>query len=312
MVNKVNLKIEKYLKQMIKHTNTYIPEKIKKENAVYDIIFGAGDLKRTESFNWKEYLPEREIQWWIPFCVSFSRLECAEAVAFKIGIDINFSDRRLGVESGTTKVGNSMDKVSDTFKNKGVDQEEFTPFTKEMFSEGWNAWDDIFNLPEAGERYYGGNHSWIWTKSAMIDALDYSPLSIAVGENNENWENTTVVQNPTRVDFYHCVTLYYIDDEGRYYVRDSLGKEFKILNKDYSIKWCKSFRDLPKNWKKNMENEFVKIIKQKDSKAVGFWIPATSEDALKTLALSFGKTIEKREDGEVDWDATIEGELELK
>lgn len=61
-----------------------------------------------------------------------------------------------------------------------------------------------------------------------------------------------------------------------------------------------------------MENTFPKIIKDKNSKAVGFWLPATSPDALTSMALNFGKTIEKNEAGEIDWDKTIEGELELK
>jgi len=296
--------------------NTYIPDEIKKEHAIYERVFGAGDSKLKKSFNWLKLLPIRERQWWIPFCVIFSRLDCAEAKGNKEGVKRNFSDRRLGVESGTTKVGNSMDAVSEWFRKKGVDLETDTPFTKEMFSEGWNMWDEIFDLPEAGKRYFGGSHSWVWTKQGMIDALEHSPLSIAVGECENNWERDGEVQNPTRIDFYHCVTLYYIDELGRYHVRDSLGKEFKILNKDYPIKWCKSFRDLPENWKdKNMENEFVKIIADKttpDSKAVGFFIPATSPDALKTLALSFNKTIEKKDNGEIDWDKTIEGEMQLK
>lgn len=60
------------------------------------------------------------------------------------------------------------------------------------------------------------------------------------------------------------------------------------------------------------ENQFVKIIKDKNSSAVGYWIPATSPDALKTMALAFGKEIVKKADGSIDWDKTIEGELILK
>lgn len=61
-----------------------------------------------------------------------------------------------------------------------------------------------------------------------------------------------------------------------------------------------------------MDNEFVKIIKDKNSSAVGFWIPCTSPDALKTLALGFGKVIATKDDGQVDFEKTIEGTLELK
>ena len=298
-------------KQKFKHINTYIPEKIKAGNAIYEMVFGSVVEKR-ESFNWKPYLPTRERQWWIPFCVIFSRLDCGEAVAKKSGLEINGSDRRLGVESETTKNGNTLDKVSDCFRKKGVDQEKDTPFEPAMINDGWSMWDKIFDLPEAGKRFFGGGHSWVLSKSAMINALDHSPLQIAVGDNNENWERDGEVQNPDKIDFYHAVYIYYIDIQGRMYVRDSCGKAEKILNKDYPIQWCKSFRDLPENWKEINMNNFVKIIKDKNSSAVGFWLPATSEDALTTLALGFNKTIEKKEDGTVDWEKIIEGTLELK
>ncbi|MFA5128561.1 MAG: hypothetical protein WC445_01190 [Patescibacteria group bacterium] len=291
------------------HFNTYIPERIKKGNAIYEMIFGAG--VKTESFDWLKYLPDRERQWWLPFCVAFSRLDCAEAVARKAGKTLDFSDRRLAVESGTSKRGNTLDAVSDCFRKNGVDKEEDTPLTAKMIADGWNAWEAINKLPRAGERYFGGSHSWVLSKAAMIDALDHSPLQIAVGETDANWERDGEVQNPTKIDYYHAVVLYFIDADGRYYVRDTIGKEFKILNKNYPIGWCKSFRDLPENWKDAM-NTFVKIIKDKNSPSVGFWMPAINESALETLALGFNKPIEKKSDGAIDWDKTIEGELELK
>ena len=290
--------------------NSYIPEEINLKSADYELIFGAGEL--TKSFNWKEYLPPRERQWWIPFCVSFSRLDCAEAVARREDLELNLSDRRLAVESGTTKNGNTMDAVSDWFRKIGTDKEEDTPITPKMISDGWNEWDNIFKLPEAGKRYVGGNHSWVNTKAGMIDALNYSPLQIAVGETNFNWEREGEVQVPTKdPEYYHCVLVYHIDEQGRYLVRDSIGKEFKILHKDYPIKWCKSFRDLSANWKETMANNYVKIIKDKNSKAVGFWIPALNEQALETLAMGFCKPLAKTADGNIDWDKCIEGELML-
>ncbi len=291
------------------HFNTYIPERIKKGNAIYEMIFGAGEKR--ESFDWLKYLPDRERQWWLPFCVAFSRLDCAEAVARKMGIELNLSDRRLAVESGTSKKGNTLDAVSDCFRKIGVDKEEDTPLTAKMIADGWNAWEEINKLPRAGKRYFGGDHSWVLSKAAMIDALDHSPLQIAVGETDENWERDGEVQNPTRIDWYHGAVLRFIDIDGRYHVRDSIGKPNKILNKDYPIGWCKSFRDLPENWKETMNN-FVKIIKDKNSPAVGFWMPAINENALETLALGFNKPIEKKSDGTIDWDKTVEGELELK
>ena len=62
----------------------------------------------------------------------------------------------------------------------------------------------------------------------------------------------------------------------------------------------------------NMENDFVKIIKDENSSAVGFWLPAISPEALKTMSILYNKEIIKKEDGSIDWDKTIEGTLNLK
>lgn len=56
----------------------------------------------------------------------------------------------------------------------------------------------------------------------------------------------------------------------------------------------------------------VKVIKDKNSSAVGLWLPALSEQSLKSLCLNFGIIIPKKVDGSVDWDNWIEGELTLK
>jgi len=56
----------------------------------------------------------------------------------------------------------------------------------------------------------------------------------------------------------------------------------------------------------------VKILKDKNSPAVGFWMPAISEAALNSLAFNFGITLPKKEDGTMDWDKAIDGEFQLK
>jgi len=297
----------------IKHFNSYTGDKIKKEDAIYEMVFGS--TSANESFNWLPYLPKRERQWWIPWCVAMSRLNCAEAKALKKGLDIDFSDWRLAVESGTTKVGNGMNPVAEWFRLKGVDLEADTPFPVGLINDGWPAWNKIQKLPKEGKRYFGGSHSWVLSKNGMIDALNEengSPLQIAVSDSDTNWERDGEVQKPVLKPWSHAVMLYYIDKEGRYYIQDSIGKEFKILNPNYPIIACKSFRDLPDNWKDTMNNNFIKIIKDANSSAVGFWVPAINEEVLKNLALVYGKPIALKEDCTIDWDKIIEGSLTLK
>lgn len=226
----------------------YIPEPIDPKAPVYDAIFGA--TTTTESFNWKPYLAPRENQGWIPFCVSFSRLNCAEAKAKKDGVDINLSDRYLGVTSHTSKSGNSLHQVSETFRSTGTVDEYQCTFTPEMLSEGWSYWDAINTLPDlsSAKKYTGGDHAWVYGKQAMIDALQYSPLQIALGL-DRSYEIDKIVKTPKIATAYHAVCLYYIDKDGLMYIQDSCGTEFKILESDYLLQGVKSFRDLPANWK---------------------------------------------------------------
>lgn len=55
----------------------------------------------------------------------------------------------------------------------------------------------------------------------------------------------------------------------------------------------------------------AKILKDKNSSAVGIWLPAISEDVLRSYGLNMGKEIPMK-DGHVDWENAIEGEFEYK
>ena len=65
----------------------------------------------------------------------------------------------------------------------------------------------------------------------------------------------------------------------------------------------------------NMTNERIKVLKDKNSSAVGFFLPATSEDVAESYALNFGIEVPKVEGNnnvpQIDWDNFIQGEFEL-
>ncbi len=237
----------------------YIPENPKADAAVYNVIFDLVGGKAA-SFDWRPYAPPRERQYWIPFCVSFSRLNCAETKAKMDGVDINLSDREMGVIAKTTLSGNSLEAVSEAFRNIGVRQESLVPFTDRMLKyAGDDIWREIFDLPPVlpGQRIYkGGNHSWVYGRPAMIDAMQFSPLQIAVGI-GETWEDDGIVKPPKSIGSYHAVMVLYIDADGYIYIQDSIGKEFKTLEPDYPMTGVKSFRDLPENWKDIMASKFI-------------------------------------------------------
>ena len=269
------------------------------EQAVYNRIF-AGGIGAGESFNWKPFLPVRERQYRIPFCVSFSRTNCAEAKAKKEGIDINLSDRELGVISGTGRQGNYMDTVSDFFRKKGITLEKDVPFTDAMLHLSTStAWTDIFNLPDTTgkKRYKGGNFSWVYGLGAMIDALNHSPLQIAVGIGS-NWESNGPIGPPAKIAAYHAVTLYHIDSQGNKHIQDSIGKEWKILKPEYPLTGTLSFRDLPENWKDNMAQ--IEFVHRAGTEEYGFlektahselYHKAIGEVHLAVLAEVFGVSI---------------------
>ncbi len=237
------------LKEQFEHSNVILTPPAP-EDAVYDQVFGA-EIGLPQA-DWEAHLPMKENQVAVPFCVSFSRLNAAEAVAHKEGLpELNLSDRYLGVISNTSKVGNSLQTVSESFRKSGVIKEEEFPFTYEMLSNPYAHWDEIFDASKinpSAKRYFGGNHSWVYGKEMMKQALAFSPLQLAIGI--PATYNDPIVKDTGVYYSYHAVLLYKIGEDGNYYLYDSVGPNFKrILDKDFNIQQAKSFRDLPDDWK---------------------------------------------------------------
>ena len=229
-----------------------------KEDAQYEIVFGAEAPQ--EAQNWEQFLPQEEWQRSTNGCVSFSRLNCAETLAKKEGLELNLSDRHLFVLSGTSKTGNTLNAVSEAFRTLGIVREEFYAWKPEMLEDQSAHWQEIFDtssIPADTRRYLGGNHSWVNSKSAMKSALAFSPLQLAIGVGDTYFfrNEEGIIKNPKEITAYHALTLYWIDEQGNYYVYDSAGDRNakKILDKDYKIEQCKSFRDLPSEWKLTQE-----------------------------------------------------------
>jgi len=155
-----------------------------------------------------------------------------------------------------------------------------------------------------------------------------------VGQNGRDWGT----ENPLPpVDgkpiWRHCI--YYgafgTDDKGRFIATpnswgnafqkplrnwkpgDPPGDGWQKLREDYfNTKWQYNpwtYVDRPNQT--DMATN-VKIIKDANSAACGIWLPATSPEALESYCLNFGIEVPKKEDGSIDWDAWIDGELTLK
>lgn len=265
--------------------------------------------------DWTPYLPVVEHQiknlWDSCGCVSFSAWNCLEILHKRLyGIEINKSDRFTVVHSGTIPdKGNYIDAVAECIrKHWSVDEQEYPfvggqmeyykPLTPELEA-------------KAQEQYtYTMNYRWAdWAgcdPEVLWDALQYSPLQASV----HTWGQIVdgVYQRPTTEQTNHLVTIFKGEYEKYWWIFDHYEQSIRKMAWNYYFGSAMTYSLK----KKSMENEFIKIIKDANSAAVGFWIPATSEAALKSMAEAYQKTVHKKADGSIDWDKTIEGTLNLK
>lgn len=150
-----------------------------------------------------------------------------------------------------------------------------------------------------------------------------------VGQNNGTW-HTTYPQLPTGSQWQHALyagkavlrdgkkMISHINswgngvgEQGWQYLGDNyIGQGIGPTNVDAVFNpW--TLLDKPNKPNDELMSN-VKVIKDKNSAAVGFWIPALTEGALDSLAANFGKVLPKQADGKIDWEKAIEGELSLK
>jgi hypothetical protein len=151
------------------------------------------------------------------------------------------------------------------------------------------------------------------------------------GENNGTWMSERP-KPPRKVDWAHC--LYFgafgTDSYGKFiatpnswgnllsktwYPGSPVGHGWQKLYQDYfdnngiNIFNPWTFTDLPNNHM----NTNVKVIKDVNSPAVGFWCPANNPDGLIAMARNYGIEIPKLADGvSIDWDKLIQGGMTLK
>lgn len=291
----------RYLAKKFDLPNSVIIEEPGEDDAHYEAIFTIG-AEKSESKNWAEFRPEYERQGYTGDCVSFSRLNCAEFVANKDGQELNLSDLHLAVGSNTSLRGNSLKAPSEYFRKKGVVEQSLCHYDADMLTyqgvrKHWlRRMQKVGAIPKNAVRYKGGNHSWVTPKKeVMKDALEHSPLQIAIGLGS-NYRYGGVVAKPSQILVYHAVVIEHIDSEGRYHIVDSLSGETKKLASDYPIRQVKSFRDLPQTWKKK-QREFP-IFYKGDGSAVymyglgsGKYYLIPNGKMFKELFGSFGQSL---------------------
>lgn len=160
------------------------------------------------------------------------------------------------------------------------------------------------------------------------------------GQNGRGWGNSERPLPPEdvgKVQWAHCVYFgaFGTDEKGRFIATPNSWNEMSF-NRGYRWKkgdpvgkgWQKLYVDyfnnkyqfdpwtytdlLNPNQDEDMANTFVRVVKDKNSAAVGFFLPAHSPETIKNLARFYNKEVPLKADGSIDWDLFIEGTIELE
>ena len=302
-----------------------------------DYILGASPvIKKEINTNWKDWKPEHEIQAKRYFdtvsCVSYSATDVIEYLMtwalnnnqissadikwlkkptvngknypsyFKNGL-INFSDRFVAILGETTKAGAYQYKVGDAIRKYGLIPQDMLPTTDSIISFeeyiGFEITQEMLDLGKEFIKRFPINYEWAFN----IDALKYAPIQVCV-----SYADGEGILCPTSKVNHAIVAINATDDYIE--VDDSYQRQFK----KYCHKAVYSMMLYTVKFN-NMTNERIKVLKDKNSSAVGFFLPATSEDVAESYALNFGIEVPKVEGNnnvpQIDWDNFIQGEFEL-
>lgn len=235
----------------------------------------AGSLPYEElnpSGDWTPYLPVAENQAThhtdSMACVTFSCLNVIETqIKFFTGKEVNFSDRFIAKMSGTTQFGNSVQNVLNAINKYGLVLEEDYPTDPEF------NWDQYYaeipqSVKDKADQSIKVQYEFHYSDYAK--QLKHLPLEMIVEKNNP----------------YHSVEMVNTTQQFDHYTpnlrpQQSIYLATKILVKGFT-----------------MSNAI--FVKRAGTSEAGFYLPATSEEALKDKALNLGIDI-IGVDGNIDY-----------
>jgi hypothetical protein len=166
-----------------------------------------------------------------------------------------------------------------------------------------------------------------WTIDGFAKAIRDGDGMVAgvVGNNNGTWFSTypqpPLLTTPQGQLWGHAIYF------GKFRIRNG-KKELGFLNSWGEQVGEKGWQWIGEEWfaengrwlfnpwliiyNNNMSNnETMRVLKDKNSSAVGVWLPAISEDVLKSYCLNMGREVKYTSDGKIDWEKTIDGQFQL-
>lgn len=244
-------------------------------------VFGdakLGDAPILTDGQWTQWLPvpeDQNIGLEPMACTTFALLNAVEIMLRqKYGATDNLSDKFLAYASGTTREGNDPHTVAEALRTKGDVYEADYPYTKAD-----NTWEKFYATPpqylyvKALEfvAQYNFGHSWVSpiSQQAMMDALNYSPLTAGVYA----WEQDAVTgyyTNKQNLSPEHDVCIYGYERNNYWKVFDSYANEVKKLAWDFPFVAVKRYtlnRQVvnPSAWQKFLDwmNDILEGMKAK-------------------------------------------------
>ena len=307
-----------------------------------DFIFEAlGNKPLTEEEWQRGYDVEKEVGFKIPVKDQMSSFSCVgQAFSYYLGVLLGMKNGRyrevsaksiysliaIGRNQGaylrdgaktTKELGAMWENLLKSYKDNGL-SDEVHMTDKSWFNEDVK---EIMKLLKSSDYYMVSN----FTIDGFARAISNGTGMVAgvTGNNNGTWNN--VEPQPPSIDTPQGQTWGHALFFGKYGI-DSKGKYVEVLNSWGNI-GNGGWQKLRENWfkdngrwvfnpwnliiKNNNMNETTKVLKDKNSSAVGIWLPAISEAVLKSYLLNMGRELPMK-NNEIDWDELIDGEFEYK
>ncbi len=225
----------------------YIKDRRTRDNYVLGGFSKVPKIILQENGQWDDYLVEREIQnvdgVETSNCTGFAISTIIEMIMKrKYGLNVNYSDRALGINAGTYPPGNTISKVSDTARRKGLIKETLLPFKDirnvdeyyspsplpEDLKQKGLLWTDRYTLM----------HEWV-DADDVKEALKYSPLAIPVYA----WQQKDRIYYKTKGQRdTHLTVLYGYDDKRQVWkIFDSYNNTKKLYTYSSEIEDLKRY-----------------------------------------------------------------------
>ncbi len=196
-------------------------------------------------------------------CTGFTISTIAEmTMKKKYGLKVNYSDRALGINAGTYPPGNTVSKVSDTARRKGLIKETLLPFkdirnVDEYYSPSPLP-EDLKQKGLLWKDRYTLMHEWVDEKD-LKEALTYSPIGIAVYAWFENSDG--IYSKPKGQEDTHFTVLYGYDDKRQVWkIFDSYDNTKKLYTYSSGISTAKRYYIEEKSVEEQNRNILQKFI----------------------------------------------------